>query len=78
MSIEQFDGRCDPTCDLCGDTLEREWSEEAARKAMKEAGWVQQYIDGVLMDVCTECQEKQKPEPEPFIISRETQKFFGG
>ena len=77
MIYEKLSSESVATCDLCGDELEPIEGREAARKAVMEAGWVQQRIDGVLMDVCTECQGERK-EPEPFIISREMQKFFGG
>ena len=62
MIYEKLSGESVAACDLCSDELEPVDGREAVRKAMEEAGFVRQWIDGILMDVCTECQEKQREE----------------
>ena len=56
MVYELKTGESVAACDICEDELEPVFGRDAAHRAMKQEGWVRRWIDGVLMDVCTECQ----------------------
>lgn len=56
MCIERLSGKYIPMCDVCNDTLDAEEDWQDAKDAMEAARWTRMLIDGVWMDVCTECQ----------------------
>lgn len=60
MAIEKYyEGRkClyIPTCDNCGAELSTEYSFGEAVAAKRDAGWKVKRIDGLLMDLCPDCQ----------------------
>ena len=55
MSIEKYNGRYTPTCDICGEELDSEYEFMDAVAAKKAAKWRSYKDDGEWIDSCPDC-----------------------
>lgn len=58
MSIIIAGRMYEPTCNICGSTLQGEFDFMSAVKARKQAGWKSQKEDGQWVDICCDCQSQ--------------------
>lgn len=60
MSIERYFGQYTPCCDYCDRTLPGALSFREAVRSKRNAGWEGRRVDGVWLDLCTDCQFEEK------------------